>query len=158
MINEFRIDQQSQLTEFVLKIQNDEFGLGFKKGEQLDLINTSEFYNGGGFWLAQIKNEIVGCIGLQKLNFKSGILRKMFVKKELRGTGLKIAQKLFDHLKQEAISLGFESIFLDTAAVAKASHRFYEKNGFIELHKDEIPDGYQFPDRNSKIFKLLLIE
>ena len=152
----FKSEQQAALTAFVLSIQNGEFGLGFTEDEQLDLINTSKFYDDGGFWIAQLNNEIVGCIGLQQLNSKIGVLRKMFVKKELRGTDLKIAQRLFDILKAEALELGFDSILLDTPSIAKASHRFYQKNGFSELDKSEIPQEYKFPDRDSRIFKLSL--
>lgn len=155
-ITNFRSEQQAKLNEFVLDIQNREFGLGFKEDEQLDLINTTEFYKGGGFWVVELENEIVGCIGLQKLNSAIGILRKMFVKKEFRGTDLKIAQNLFNRLKSESKKIGFESILLDTPSIAKASHRFYEKNGFLELDKSQIPFEYKFPDKNSKIFELKL--
>ncbi len=157
-IKNFKSEQQAELSEFVLGIQNGEFGLRFKENEQLDLIDTAEFYKGGGFWIAQLEREIVGCIGLQKLNGNIGVLRKMFVKKELRGTDLKIAQNLFDKLKSESEKIGFKSILLDTPSVAKASHRFYEKNGFFELDRSQIPSEYKFPDRNSKIFELKLTE
>lgn len=157
-INNFTSQRQIELNNFVLGIQNGEFGLGFKKNEQLDLINTAEFYKGGGFWVAELEGEIVGCIGLQKLNENIGVLRKMFVKKELRGTDLKIGQKLFDKLKSESQKLAFKSILLDTPSIAKASHRFYEKNGFLNLDRSQIPSDYTFPDRNSKIFELKLNE
>ena len=131
-INNFISQRQTELNNFVLEIQNGEFGLGFKENEQLDLIDTAEFYRGGGFWIAELECKIVGCIGLQKLNGKIGILRKMFVKKDLRGSDLKVAQKLFDKLKLESKKIGFKNILLDTPSVAKASHRFYKKNGFLE--------------------------
>lgn len=156
MISKFKIERQEELTEFVLGIQNGEAGLGFERNEQLDLINTYEFYKGGGFWIAEISNEIVGSIGLQKLNHEIGILRKMFVKKELRGTNMKIAQKLFDILIKKAINIGLRRILLDTPAIAKASHRFYEKNGFKELNRENIPIGYKFPDRDSRLYELIL--
>ena len=156
MIAEFQATQQTQLIDFVLGIQNGEFGLGFEKDEQPDLIDPAKFYNGGGFWIAQINDEIVGCIGLQRLNSESGILRKMFVKKELRGSELKIAQNLFEHLVDNAQKLGFKNIYLDSPSVAKASHRFYQRNGFVELSQERIPEGYRYPDRNSKIFHLKL--
>lgn len=156
MIRKFVSKDKSELIDFVLEIQNGEFGLGFKKDEQKDLINTTEFYKGGGFWIAEKENKIVGCIGLQKLNPKIGVLRKMFVQQNLRGKELNIAQNLFEKLKQEATNLEFDKILLDTPAIAEASHRFYQRNGFIEIGKDKIPKEYSFPDRNSKIFELKL--
>jgi N-acetylglutamate synthase-like GNAT family acetyltransferase len=154
----FTSQRQAELNNFVLGIQNGEFGLGFKEDEQLDLTDTTEFYKGGGFWISELNGEIVGCIGLQKLDKNIGILRKMFVKNELRGSSLKIAQNLFEKLKLEAEKIGFKSILLDTPSVAKASHRFYEKNGFLELDRSQIPAEYKFPDRNSKIFELKMME
>lgn len=157
MIKNLEHRQQSELREFVLGIQNGEFGLGFREEEQLDLLDTSGFYKDGGFWIAEIDDKIIGCIGLQKLNSTSGVLRKLFVQKELRGKELNIAQKLFEKLKDEAISLGLEKILLDTPSVAEASHRFYQRNGFREIGRAEIPKDYVFPDRNSKIFELKLV-
>lgn len=156
MIRRFNPSDQSELTDFVLGIQNGEFGLGFKNDEQQDLIHTSQFYENGGFWIAELEHNIVGCIGLQKLHPTIGVLRKMFVQKEFRGKDLNIAQQLFEKLKTEAIHLGFEKILLDTPAIAKASHRFYKRNDFVEIGKDAIPKAYSFPDRNSKIFELKL--
>jgi N-acetylglutamate synthase-like GNAT family acetyltransferase len=158
MLRKFVSKDQNELIDFVLNIQNGEFGLGFKKDEQKDLIHTVEFYKGGGFWVAKNENKIVGCIGLQKLNPKIGVLRKMFVQKDLRGKELNIAQKLFDKLKQEALNLEFDKILLDSPTIAEASHRFYRRNGFLEIGKDKIPKEYSFPDRNSKIFELKLTE
>lgn len=157
MITKFVSKKQDELANFVLKIQNDEFKLGFEKSEQKDLIDTKKFYNGGGFWVYEINNEIVGCIGLQKLNPEIAILRKMFVKKELRGKELNIAQNLFDVLKEESLKLKFQKILLDTPSVAVASHRFYIRNGFQEIDKNNIIKEYNYPDRNSKIFELRLL-
>ena len=46
MIAEFKPEQQNALTAFVLGIQHGAFGLGLKKEEQPDLINTAKFYHG----------------------------------------------------------------------------------------------------------------
>ncbi len=147
------------VVEFILKIQNVEFALGILAHEQPDLLHLTESYSGGGFWVAKIGNEIVGTIGLQKINSEIAVLRKMFVKKELRGVEPKIAQTLFEKLMQEAQLLDFKTIYLDTPAVAKASHRFYERNGFIEVtDKSILPEYYKYPDRNSKIYKFNIVQ
>ena len=155
-ISHFKPEQQQELRDFVLTIQNNEFSLGFKANEQSDLEDTGSFYTGGGFWLAHHEGQLVGCIGLQKLDRTTGVLRKLFVKKEFRGTEHQIAGHLFANLKNKARTLGFERILLDTPAVAKASHRFYEKNGFLEVDRSQLPSAYKFPDRNSKIMALQL--
>lgn len=155
-IYRFQKSDQEELRSFVLKIQNEEFNLGFTENEQVDLIYTESFYKDGGFWIAKVGKQIVGTIGLQKLSDEKGALRKMFVKLECRGKEPKIGQVLFNELIRNAKTLNFKEIFLDTPSVAIASHKFYERNGFLQIGKDEIPDSYKYPDRNSKVYKLKL--
>lgn len=143
------------VVEFVLSIQNGELNLGFAPHEQPDLLNLSGFYADGGFWLAKVDGELVGTIGLQRLNQQTAILRKMFVKRELRGATSKTAQLLFDQLLLAARQLSFHIIYLDTPAIATASHHFYERNGFVEVtDRMTLPAAYRYPDRNSRVYRL----
>jgi N-acetylglutamate synthase-like GNAT family acetyltransferase len=149
----------SQVAAFVLGIQNGEFNLGFAPHEQPDLLSLSEFYTAGGFWVAKVDGELVGTIGLQRLDEETAILRKMFVKRELRGATPKVAQHLFDRLLTTARQLRFRTIYLDTPAIASASHRFYERNGFVEvMDKLTLPTTYRYPDRDSRVYRLKLPE
>jgi len=154
-IRKFKNTDQINVTDFILNIQNGEFGLNFLPEEQPDLLAINSFYKNGGFWVCEIDGSICGTIALQRLNTDTGILRKMFVKKEYRGKQYNIAQLLFDELSDHAQRLEISQIYLDSPSIAHASHKFYERNGFIELSKEyQLPDGYQYPDRNSKLFKL----
>lgn len=155
-IREFDIAEQNRIREFVLNIQNNEFNLGFDEQEQTDLIDTKTFYENGCFWTAKFKNEIVGTIGLQRLDKKNAVLRKLFVEKEFRGKDYTIALLLFEKLIEFVKKEQIKTIWLDTPSVASASHRFYEKNGFIQTDKINLPIGYIFPDKNSKIYKLTI--
>lgn len=149
----------AQVADFVLGIQNGEFNLGFAPHEQPDLLNLSGFYATGGFWVAKADGELVGTIGLQRLDEQTAILRKMFVKRELRGATLKVAQQLFDRLLAAAHQLRFRTIYLDTPAIAAASHRFYERNGFVQvIDKLTLPTAYRYPDRDSRVYQLRLPE
>jgi N-acetylglutamate synthase-like GNAT family acetyltransferase len=152
----FQSKDQEELKAFVLHIQNNEFGLDFSETDQPDLLDTKSFYKNGGFWTAKLQDQLVGTIGLQKLDDSNAVLRKMFLKKEVRGSQLNIAQKLVDTLLDCAKKKDFKTIWLDTPAVATASHRFYERNGFVETDHQNLPKGYQFIDKNSKIYKLIL--
>jgi N-acetylglutamate synthase-like GNAT family acetyltransferase len=155
-ILEFNKDDQSRVRDFVLSIQNGEFNLGFIESDQPDLLDTQKFYLNGKFWTASIDSEIIGTIGLQNLDHCNGVLRKMFVRNDFRGSELKVAQMLFDTLLNFALDIKLKMIWLDTPAIAVASHRFYEKNGFIQTDKFSLPENYVFPDKNSKIYKLAL--
>ncbi|MGC1181483.1 GNAT family N-acetyltransferase [Legionella sp.] len=150
-------DEEIALRTFALDIQNNEFKLNLKAEEQPDLLEPLYFYSDGGFWIAKQGTEIVGSIGLQKLNSETGIMRKFFVKKELRGTIPSVAALLFQQFLQQTKELKLKNIFLDTPAVAVASHRFYEKNGFLPVNNyKNLPNGYFFADRDSKVYCLTL--
>lgn len=153
-IEEFKESDQSNTKAFVLSIQNEEFGLGFSDNEQPDLLNIGKFYRNGNFWLAKYDEEIVGTIGLQILDSTNAVLRKMFVKQNYRGKQKGIAHSLFDTLKTFAMSKDINLIWLDTPGCAKASHRFYEKIGFIKTERMYLPKSYTFPDRESLIYRL----
>ena len=150
-------ENETELRMFALDIQNDEFKLNLKVEEQPDLLDPVGFYLCGGFWIAKQGSEIIGSIGLQKLTIEIGIMRKFFVKKERRGVSPSVAKLLFDQFLQQANNLKLKNIFLDTPGVAEASHRFYEKNGFKLIDDyQNLPNGYSFPDRNSKVYCLTL--
>ena len=152
------VDQdQKAVRDFVLVIQNTEFNLGFAEEEQPDLLDTAHYYRKGGFWLARETDDLVGTIGLQKLDADNGVLRKMFVLREYRGTKPSVAQLLFDTLVDKAHRLGFKTLYLDTPAIAVASHKFYERNGFQQIDRQAAPPNYSFPDRNSKVYCLSLL-
>lgn len=150
-------DEETDFRFFALDIQNNEFKLNLKAEEQPDLLAPLSFYSSGGLWIAKEGTKIVGSIGLQKLNIEIGIMRKFFVKKELRGISPSVATLLFHQFLQQTKNLKLKNIFLDTPAVAVASHQFYEKNGFVPINDNKnLPHGYSFPDRNSKIYCLTL--
>jgi len=156
-IQRFKAAEQEEIKEFVLNIQNNEFHLGLTEDDQMDLRNIADYFLDGGFWTAKIDGKIVGTIGLQYLNDDNAALKKMFVNKDFRGKELGIAQMLFDTLLDFAKDKNLKNIWLDTPSVANASHRFYERNGFVLSKKANLPDEYSFPDRNSKVYKLITI-
>ena len=68
-------------------------------------------------------------------------LRKMFVKKAFRGKEHGIAVALIQTLFDWAKIKGVREIYLGTVDVYHAAHRFYEKNGFVEVSRDAIPES-----------------
>jgi GNAT superfamily N-acetyltransferase len=149
----FADQDQKRVRDFVLAIQNTEFDLGFTEEEQPDLLDTAHFYQEGGFWLALEDDELVGTIGLQKLDADTSVLRKMFVQREYRGAKPSVAQLLFDTLLKHAHTAGFKTMYLDTPTIAVASHKFYERNGFKQVERQSLPPNYSFPDRGSKVYR-----
>ena len=66
------------------------------------------------------------------------------------------SSSLFSALISFAPTRGLKSIVLDTPSVATRSHAFYRRAGFRPISKEELPVPYEYPDRNSLLFMLVL--
>lgn len=161
VIKPFEPRYQKQIEELVLSIQNGEFELNISTQHQPDLPDLKAFYqdNEGEFWIAvDATDTVLGCIGFEKLDNTNGALRKMFLKKEVRGNKeLQLAQKLYDTLMVFAKSIGTRLICLDTPLVAHAAHRFYERNGWTLTPIEKLPHTYKLPKIDPKLIKFYVL-
>jgi N-acetylglutamate synthase-like GNAT family acetyltransferase len=148
-------DQQGVL-DVILPIQQREFGIPITEADQPDLMSIPEFYQSGtgGFWVARSNGEVVGTVGLKDIGSGQTALRKMFVAAPFRGRELGVAGKLLDVLLAHARAKGVAEIFLGTTDKFLAAHRFYEKRGFRELPKAELPEAFPVMAVDSKFYVL----
>ena len=51
---------------------------------------------------------------------------------------------------------GFRSVYLGTTEAFRAAHRFYEKNGFSEIEKGELPPAFPVMPVDSRFYRLVL--
>lgn len=94
---------------------------------------------GGYIWFAQ--HPTLGIVGTCALAKKSdGVfeLTKMGVVSNVRG--LKVGERLLQHVLTEAPSIAFNTLFLLTNKDCEAAIHLYEKNGFT--HCADIMDKY----------------
>jgi hypothetical protein len=161
LITPFEPRYQQQVEELVLTIQNEEFKLNITAQHQSDLPDLKAFYQDkeGEFWIAvDATDAVLGCIGFEKLDNTNGALRKMFLKKEVRGNKeLNVAQQLYDMLILFAKDTGTRSICLDTPLVAHAAHRFYERNGWTMTPIEKLPHTYKIPKIDPKLIKFYVL-
>lgn len=76
------------------------------------------------------EGQLIGCIALRPLSDKNCELKRLYVDPNHRGKG--IAEAMVDSLIQEAKSIGYTTMFLDTMPFLGAAKRLYEKKGFEE--------------------------
>eukprot|EP00831_Metopus_contortus_P078664 TRINITY_DN7657_c0_g3_i2.p3 TRINITY_DN7657_c0_g3~~TRINITY_DN7657_c0_g3_i2.p3 ORF type:complete len:129 (+),score=32.89 TRINITY_DN7657_c0_g3_i2:128-514(+) len=107
----------------------------------------------GNFWLAFEGDELVGTIALKDVGDGVCSLRKMFVKKAYRGRERGIARALMGTLLDWAREKGGQEIYLGTADVYHAAHRFYEKSGFSEVSRAQVPESVPFMDVDTKFYR-----
>lgn len=143
-----------EVAALVLSIQNDEAGIDLGIEEQPDLLDIGRAYRDGGFWIALAEGEVVGTIGVMRYG-QSGVLKKFFVRRDQRGPDGP-AHSLYERVLDWAAAHALADIFLDTPSVATRSHSFYKRAGFCIVDRSELPGGYEFPNRDSLIFRLEL--
>lgn len=137
-------EYENEIVDLILNIQQNEFNVPVTLEDQPDLLDIHNFYikPGGTFLGAFADGKLVGTIALVKFNEEAGAIRKMFVKKEFRGKEFGIAQQLLDQLIQYSKENGIKNLYLGTVEILQAALRFYEKNDFVRISKEELPKDF----------------
>lgn len=146
-------DKQGIL-DVILPIQREEFGIAITAADQPDLQDILSFYHvgHGGFWVATAGTRIVGTIGLKDIGNAQGALRKMFVAADYRGKEHGVASRLLQTLLAHAYREQLTHVYLGTTDKFLAAHRFYEKNGFEEIAKADLPPAFPVMAIDSKFY------
>lgn len=142
----------------ILPIQQQEFDIPISLEAQPDLQDIPSFYQkgSGNFWVALADGEVVGTVALIDLGMRQVALRKMFVKGEYRGAEYGVAKRLLDTLLQWCHEHGVKEIFLGTTSKFFAAHKFYEKNAFREIDRDELPSSFPVMVVDTKFYLRVL--
>jgi len=145
-ISHYEPTYQQPIIDLILDIQQNEFNVPITLEDQPDLLIVPDFYcqNAGNFWIAiTSEGQLVGTIALIDIGDGRGALRKMFVHRDFRGKEAGIASLLLHTLLTHCRTHHIHAIYLGTNPRLQAAMRFYEKNGFIQLPKENLPP--QFP-------------
>ena len=158
-IQPFENQDTDQIVNLILTIQQKEFNVPITINEQPDLLNIPTFYQQGkgNFWVAKSEGEVIGTIALIDCGENIGAIRKMFVKKEFRGKEFGIAQQLFDILNEAAKQANMTNIYLGTLERLKAAIRFYERNGFTLINKENLPKVFPIMAVDTHFFEQKII-
>lgn len=149
---------EDAVLELVVGIQRGEFDIDITAEQQPDLrrIPTTYQTGAGNFWVALDGDRVVGTASLLDIGNAQVALRKMFVHSEHRGVSMGTAQALLETLLAWARERRVGEIFLGTTPSFRAAHRFYEKNGFCELPKSQLPPGFPVMEVDTKFYRLAL--
>lgn len=146
---------QDEVVALILKIQREEFGVPITREQQPDLNAIEEFYQrgNGNFWIASLENKVIGTIALIDIGNGQLALRKMFVHKAFRGGVYQTGQQLLEVAIKWIKERNCSEVFLGTLEIFKAAQRFYEKNGFEEISKSQLPDTFPKMTLDNKFYK-----
>lgn len=145
---------QDDIINLILHIQQNEFGVPITIHDQKDLLNIDAVYkkDKGNFWIAVQEEKLIATIALIDIGNREGCLRKMFVQQEFRGKKYGVAILLLNTLMDWAKQKNMSAIYLGTTEVLKASHRFYEKNAFVLLPKEKLPQSFPVMEVDTRFY------
>jgi N-acetylglutamate synthase-like GNAT family acetyltransferase len=154
-VKSFEAKYKEQVGQLISSIQREEFGISITLEQQPDLQDIAGFYQHGvgDFWIALCDDKVVGTLALLDIGNKEAALRKMFVAPEFRGQ-VGTASKLLAVLLESAKAAGIQDIFIGTTAKFLAAHRFYEKHGFTEIAKQDLPKRFPVMAVDTKFYKM----
>lgn len=154
-IVEFDSQFQDAVENLVLPIQQVEFGVPITREDQPDLMDIcGQFRQGkGNFWVALREGQVVGSIGVVDIGNDAVALKKMFVHRDCRGCELSVAARLMERAKSWCGAHGIKEIFLGTTEQMTAAQRFYQKNGFVELAKAQLPPNFPIVAVDNRFYK-----
>jgi GNAT superfamily N-acetyltransferase len=142
--------------QLISAIQREEFQIPITLDQQPDLADIPGYYqNGNGnFWVAVIDQRVIGTISLLDIGNQQVALRKMFVDADFRGPRFGTARKLLEAALEWCRAKGISEVYLGTTAKFLAAHRFYEKNGFTEIAKADLPETFPVMNVDTKFYMM----
>ncbi|RFU65162.1 GNAT family N-acetyltransferase [Peribacillus glennii] len=158
VIKEYSSEYQTEVVDLILEIQQEEYNVPITKDDQPDLFEIEDFYQTGkgNFWVALYNGKVVGTISLLDIGDSHVALRKLFVKKEFRGSTYNTANLLLNRAIEWAREQSIKAIYLGTTPQFVAAHRFYEKNGFENIDVEELPDSFPILKVDKKFYKYVV--
>lgn len=134
----------SQISELIFDIWINEYNFKVVSEDYPDLQDIEQYYHqkGGSFLVVtRGDNEVIGTAAYDFLSDDIFILKRMFVKNNFRGMG--IAQMLLDKLFQ--VFRKGATFYLSTKEdQAIAAKKFYLRNRFHVIGRDELPQKFPF--------------
>jgi GNAT superfamily N-acetyltransferase len=110
----------------------------------------------GRFYLVRIGYETVGVGSLKKLEEGVGEVQRMYVPPAFRGKG--IGRAIADRLIDDARSIGYRRLRLESLEFLDAAHSLYRSLGFreIEPYARNSMESYQAPEQLDRYHSITL--
>lgn len=149
-------EHASGVVSLILPIQQSEFDIPITLEAQPDLQDIPAFYRRGcgNFWVALDGRAVVGTVALLDIGNHQAALRKMFVATSHRGAEHGVAKRLLETMVRWCDAHEIDEVFLGTTAKFLAAHRFYEKNGFREIGRHELPKSFPVMAVDTKFYSM----
>jgi len=94
------------------------------------------------YWVALDNGKVIGTVGILVAENNFGVLKKMILKKEFRGKEFGVSKKLLETVIKWCEKNSISKLYLGTMNQFKAAQAFYEKNGFKQISRNELPNNF----------------
>ena len=153
-IESFVAKYQNDVIGLIEQIQVGEFNIPIEEGQRKELKSISDSFqkDKGNYWIALFKGKVIGTIAVIDIGHNAFELRDVFLDKEYRST-FGFAKRLLDTVLAWSKKHAIKTIYLGTTLAFRAAHRFYEKHGFHEIARGDMPSYCQPMDCDEKFYK-----
>ncbi|MCG8365268.1 MAG: GNAT family N-acetyltransferase [Pseudanabaenales cyanobacterium] len=120
-----------------------------------DLSAPDKFHPPDGrFYIVQYGDKIAGVGCLKKLEDGGGEIQRMYVAPAFRGKG--IGRAIVDRLIDDALSIGYRRLKLESLEFLEAAHSLYRSVGFHEIHPyaDNSMESYQSAEQLDQYYAI----
>jgi N-acetylglutamate synthase-like GNAT family acetyltransferase len=104
--------------------------------DDLRNIERDYFSPGSQFWVVESEGRLIGMVAIQRIDDRTGRLRRMRVTGHRRRSG--IAADLIETCERFCREAGYKRIILDTTEDQTAAHALYENYGFVRTDSRHI--------------------
>ena len=143
--------------EWLNQLVQRDYGLEFDVEAMVasDLSDPDKFHPPGGrFYLVTHGGDSVGVGCLKKLEAGTGEIQRMYVPAEQRGKG--IGRAIVNRLIEDARSIGYRQLKLESLEFLAAAHSLYRSVGFhqIDPYADNSMKSYQDAENLDKYYAI----
>lgn len=152
----FEPKYQAGLVSMIERIQVNEFHLPIDESQRKELESIPDTFRkeNGNYWVALFNEKVIGSIAVLDIGNNAFELRDVFLDKEYRGPITDFAKKLLNTVIDWSNQHQVTTIYLGTTLFFERAHKFYEKNGFIEIPKSALPPYCKPMECDKKFYKL----
>ena len=109
-----------------------------ESGRVLDINGRHQFYRNienclEAFWCLFDGDEVIGTVGVKKLDEKSCELKSLYLYERYHGKGY--GRNLITKALEFAKESGYEEMYLDSLSTSKKALALYRKVGFLETER-----------------------
>ncbi len=155
-IEPFTTKFQSQVVDLIERIQIGEFNIPIAEAQREELQSIPKAFQKAksNYWIALFNDRVIGTIAVIDIGHHAFELRDVFLEKNYRGPITNFAKKLLDTVLAWAKKCEVNAIYLGTTLAFRAAHRFYEKHGFKEIDRRDMPAYCKPMDCDEKFYWL----